>query len=69
MIGGDTAFGMIATYMDGLHLSYQEVLNMPLRNLLMMQRDKCRLATGKVLREATEEEEMAFIARKMQNMH
>lgn len=48
-----------------LGFTYQEVLSMPLRNLVMHQSDKVRIAYGEVKREMTEDEEAAFIAKKM----
>ena len=52
--------------MDSLHLSYHEVLDgIPYRTLLIMSKDKMRVATGKVYREMTEEEEREFIRQKM----
>lgn len=58
--------GQVATLMESLHLSYQEVLDgIPYRNLLIMSRDKLRIATGKVYREMTENEEIEFIKEKM----
>ena len=52
--------------MDSLHLSYSEVLDgIPYRMLVLMSRDKLRIATGKVMREMTEEEERAFIQSKL----
>lgn len=52
--------------MESLHLSYQEVLDgIPYRNLLIMSRDKLRIASGKVFREMTDEEEAEFIKKKM----
>ena len=58
--------GQVATLMESLHLSYQEVLDgIPYRNLLIMSRDKLRIATGKVYREMTENEELEFIKEKM----
>ena len=58
--------GQIATFMDSLHLTYDEVLNkIPYRNLLIMSRDKMRVAYGDVYREMTADEERAFIAAKM----
>lgn len=47
--------------------SYDEVLDLPLRNLIMFQRDKVRVAYGDVVREMTAEEEEAFIAKKLAN--
>ena len=52
--------------MDTLHLSYEEVLDkIPYRTLLIMSRDKLRVAYGDVYREMNEDEEKAFIAAKM----
>lgn len=43
--------------MDNLHLTYKEVTEViPYRNLLIMQKDKARIATGEVLHEVTEDE-------------
>ena len=43
--------------MDSLHLSYNEVVRViPYRNLLLMAKDKQRVAYGKVYHEVTEEE-------------
>ena len=43
--------------MDSLHLSYQEVVKeIPYRNLLLMAKDKQRVACGDVMYEVTEEE-------------
>ena len=58
--------GQIATFMDSLHLTYDEVLNqIPYRTLMVMSRDKLRVAYGEVWREMTEDEERAFIASKV----
>ena len=60
--------GQIATFMESLHLTYNEVLDgIPYRTLLIMSRDKMRIATGEVMHEMTAEEERAFIAEKMRN--
>ena len=57
--------GQIATFMDSLHLTLDEVLDrIPYRTLLIMSRDKMRVATGKVYREMTEEEEAEFFREK-----
>lgn len=43
--------------MDSLHLSYYEVVNVvPYRNLLLMAKDKQRVAYGEVYHEVTEAE-------------
>lgn len=50
--------------MDSLHLSYTEVLRkIPYRNLLLMAKDKQRVAYGDVYYEVTEEE-MGLIFKK-----
>lgn len=56
--------GQIATFMETLHLSYEQVLDgIPYRNLLIMSRDKLRVATGDVVREMNAEQEAAFFAK------
>lgn len=56
-IGNDTLFGQIASFMDNLHLPYAEVWDgIPYRNLLLMSKDKLRVAYGEVYEEVTEEE-------------
>lgn len=43
--------------MENLHLTYQEVLEkIPYRNLVIMQKDKLRTATGDVMQEVSDEE-------------
>lgn len=40
--------GQIATFMDNLHLSYDEVVyKIPYRNLVIMQKDKLHVCYGK----------------------
>lgn len=47
-------FGQIATYMDTLHLTYTEVWGtIPIRNLILMQKDKLHEATGDIVKETT----------------
>ena len=49
--------GQIATFMEVLHLSYNEVVNeIPYRNLLIMQKDKLHTVYGEVRREVSEDE-------------
>lgn len=56
-IGNDTLVGQIASFMDNLKLSYNDVVNVfPYRTLLLMSKDKIRVAVGKVYHEVTEEE-------------
>ena len=57
-------FGKIASFME-MGFSYEEVLELPLRNLVMMQSDKVRVAYGKVVREMSSEEEEAYISKKL----
>ena len=43
--------------MENLHLTYREVLEeIPYRNLVIMQKDKLRVAYGDVMQEVTDEE-------------
>lgn len=57
IVGNDTVFGQIATYMENLHLSYTEVMEIvPYRNLLAMQRDKLREASGEIIKKTTSRE-------------
>ena len=49
--------GQIATFIEYLHLSYDEVVRgIPYRNLQVMMRDKQRVAYGEVRREVSDEE-------------
>lgn len=49
--------GQIASFMDNLHLTYTEVMEIiPYRNLLIMSKDKAHIATGDVMREVSEDE-------------
>lgn len=46
--------GRIATFMEVLHLTYDETINrIPYRLLLLMQRDKQHVATGPVVKQTT----------------
>lgn len=47
MIGNECLLGQIASFMEVLSLSYDEVVyKIPYRNLLIMQKDKMRPCTG-----------------------
>ncbi len=47
MIGNECMLGQIATFMEGLALTYEEVVyKIPYRNLLLMQKDKLHICTG-----------------------
>ncbi len=49
--------GQIASFVDTLHLSYDEVVrHIPYRNLIIMQRDKLRSVYGEKMEEVSEEE-------------
>ena len=49
--------GQIATFMDSLHLTYEEVVSkIPYRNLVIMQKDKLRVCYGDKMEEVTDEE-------------
>ena len=57
--------GQIASFMESLHLSYNEVVYMiPYRNMVIMQKDKLHSVYGEVLEEVSEEE---FFKRKGNN--
>jgi hypothetical protein len=50
MIGGRTLIGQIATFIDSLHLSYHEVMDMiPYRVLVIMSKDRMHEAYGEVV--------------------
>lgn len=47
MIGNDCMLGQIASFIESLGLSYDEVVyKIPYRNLLVMSKDKIRACTG-----------------------
>lgn len=47
MIGNECMLGQIASFMEALCLSYDEVVHkIPYRNLLVMQKDKIHPCTG-----------------------
>lgn len=57
IIGQKTLLGSISSFMENLHLSYNEVVNeVPYENLLLMSADKLRVASGEVVKEVTGEE-------------
>lgn len=59
--------GQIATLMDNLHLSYDDVVyKIPYRNLLVMQKDKLRVAYGDVMEEMNEEDFFKMVDKKQQ---
>lgn len=65
MIGNDTLLGQIATLIETLHLSYEEVVyKIPYRNLLIMQKDKLRPCTGVKINRTTGKEMAARRRRK-----
>lgn len=57
VIGNDCLLGQIASFMENLHLSYDEVVNkIPYRNLVIMQKDKQRVTSEDVMREVSDKE-------------
>lgn len=57
--------GQIASFMESLHLSYNEVVyKIPYRNMVIMQKDKLHTVYGEVMEEVSEEE---FFKRKGNN--
>lgn len=47
MIGNECMLGQIASFVEALGLSYEEVVyKIPYRNLLIMQKDKAHVCTG-----------------------
>lgn len=57
IIGNDTLFGQISSFMEDLGMSYKEVFEIiPYRNLIMMQRDKRREATGDIINKVSSRE-------------
>lgn len=49
--------GQVATFMEHLHLSYHEVMDViPYRDLLIMQRDKLHEVFGDVLEEVSDDD-------------
>lgn len=65
MIGNECMLGQVASFMEALALSYDEVVHkIPYRNLLVMQKDKIHPCTGVKITK-TSGKEMA--ARRRQN--
>ena len=57
IVGNRTLLGQLVSFLDSLHLSYDEVVNkIPYRNLVIMQRDKQHEAFGEVEREVSDSE-------------
>ena len=57
VIGNVTLLGQIATIIEILHLSYEEVVfKIPYRNLIIMQKDKLHTVYGEVMEEVSDEE-------------
>lgn len=49
--------GQVATFMENLHLSYNEVVNViPYRNMVIMQKDKLHTVFGDVTKEVADSE-------------
>lgn len=50
MIGNETMMGQIATFMETLKLTYNEIVyRFPYRNLLLMQKDILHQVTGDLI--------------------
>lgn len=50
MIGNETMMGQIATFMETLKLTYNEIVyRIPYRNLLLMQKDILHQVTGDLI--------------------
>ena len=50
MIGNETMIGQIATFMETLKLTYNEIVyRIPYRNLLLMQKDILHQVTGDLI--------------------
>lgn len=50
IIGNETILGHIASYMESLHLTYKQVYEeIPLRNLVLMQKDKLHESSADVI--------------------
>ena len=54
MTGNETMLGQVATFMESLRLSYEDVVyKIPYRNLLIMQKDILHSVTGALVGERT----------------
>ena len=54
MIGNECMLGQIASFMEALGLTYDEVVHkIPYRNLLVMQKDKIHPCTGAIVSKTT----------------
>ena len=54
MVGGQTLIGQAMSFVESLHLSYDEVVNViPYRVLQLMMRDKPHEATGTVVKKTS----------------
>lgn len=52
--GNATLLGQVATFMENLHLTYNEVMDeIPYRNLIIMQRDKLHAVYGDKIQEVS----------------
>lgn len=52
--------GQVATFMENLHLTYPEVMDIvPYRNLLLMQRDKAHVVYGTLIKRMTGKDALA----------
>lgn len=56
IVGNETMLGVIASFVENLHLSYSEVMNLPYETLILMQKDKLHESTGDILVKKTSAE-------------
>ena len=57
--------GQVASFMDGLHLTYPELMDeVPYRNLLLMQRDKAHVVYGTLVKHVSAKERLAQMKKK-----
>lgn len=56
-VGNDCLLGQIASFIESLHLPYDEVVyKIPYRNMVIMQKDKLHTAYGDVMKEVLDED-------------
>lgn len=60
--------GQVATFMESLHLSYPEVMDViPYRNLLLMQKDKVHIVYGTIVKRVSAKDKLAAMKAKQQD--
>lgn len=59
--GNNTIHGQIATFMENLHMTYNEVFEViPYRNLILMQKDKLHTVYGDLLVETSARDRIKY---------